>query len=732
MERHPHPCFVSLRTKFVVLSGLIIVATTSSVSWYFVQEKRAAMTERLTGLGSVLVKNLEHTAHYAVISEDRPTLATYMDGVMEVDEVVYVVITGSDGTILAAKSKGHLTSRPDFSRFADQPLYPDPSIASRLRETSSPQPRIVHLRDRDGESFYDFALPVVQSSREKLRSDALVLQSEESLHQEQGAPKEPVYGVIQIGLSEVKLQRALTNIVKNVVLITLAIIAAGIVGTLLLTARIITPLRSLTRVAQRVAEGDLTASATPTTRDEVGQLTLSFNQMTESLKERDQAISVNLDTIRHQVNQLTTLNQASAVITSTLDLDKLLTTVLHLLIDNLGFARTILILYDSERGIAYAGRVAGVPPDVERKARALEISVQDNGSLDADLLLHGKPVLALNIETVAQRMHPPMLELAREIGVISFVAVPLRSKQRILGYLAADRGLPRCTQEDFELLMTVASHVAVALDNARAYLELELLTQTLEKRVQERTQELQRINDQLEEEYQRRMKLMRAITHDMRTPLTSITGFVDNMLDLIAGPLTERQAGYLKRAKNNLTKLKDLTEQLPAAINPVLRPEQLALGVHSLFDMVADAVDNQRVTADKKGVALHISRADNLSPVRVDRNKIERVIMNLVNNAVKFTPSGGEVHIRGLVRDDGFWEICIADTGCGIPEEEIPKLFEETVKLKSPLPDEQGSHLGLPICKQFVELHGGQIWVESRLGEGSRFFFTLPLERQAT
>ncbi len=732
MERHPQQRFVSLRTKFVALSSLIIVATTSSVSWYFTLDKRAAMTEQLTGLGSVLVQNLEHTAHYAVISEDRPTLATDTDAVMEVDEVVYVVITGSDGTILVAKSKGHLTGRPDFSRFADRPLYPDPSIASRLRETRSFQLRITHLRDQDGESFYDFALPVMRSSRETLRSDALALQSEESLSQEQGAPMEPVYGVIQIGLSEVKLQRALTDIVKNIVLITLAIIAAGIVGTLLLTARIITPLRSLTRVAQRVAEGDLTASSTPTTRDEVGQLALSFNQMTESLKERDQAISVNLDTIRRQVNQLTTLNQASAVITSTFDLDKLLTTVLRLLIDNLGFTRTILILYDSERGIAYTGRVAGVPPDVERKARALEISVQDDGSLDADLLLHGKPVLALNIETVAQRMRPPMLELAREIGVISFVAVPLRSKQRILGYLAADRGLLRCTQEDFELLKTVASHVAVALDNARAYRELELLTQTLEKRVQERTQELQCINDRLEEEYQRRMKLMRAITHDMRTPLTSITGFVDNMLDLIAGPLTERQAGYLKRAKSNLMKLKDLTEQLPAVINPVLRPERLALGVHSLFDMVADAVDNQRVTADKKGVALHISLADNLSPVRVDRNKIERVIMNLVNNAIKFTPSGGEVRIRGFVRDDGFLEICIADTGCGIPEEEIPKLFEETVKLKSPLPNEQGSHLGLPICKQFVELHGGQIWVESRLGEGSRFFLTLPLERQAT
>ncbi|MEW6245611.1 MAG: ATP-binding protein [Nitrospirota bacterium] len=731
MDRHPHQRFVSLRTKFVALSGLIIVATTSSVSWYFVQDKRAAMTERLTGLGSVLVKNLEHTAHYSIISEDRPTLATYTDGVMEVDEVVYVVITGSDGTVLAAKSKGHLTGRPDFSRSADQPLYPDPSLARRLIETPSPEPRIMHLRDPDGESFYDFALPVVQSSREKLRSQALALQLEESF-KEQGAPKEPVYGVIQIGLTEAKLQRALTDIVKNIVLITSAIIAAGILGTLLLTARIITPLRSLAAMARRVAEGDLAASATPTTRDEVGQLTLLFNQMTESLKERDQAISANLETIRRQVNQLTTLNQASAAITSTLDLDKLLTTVLHLLLDNLGFARTILILYDSERGIAYTGRVAGVPPDVERKARSLEIPVQDDGSLDADLLLHGKPVLALNIETVAQRMHPDMKSLAMEVGIISFVAVPLRSKQRVLGYLAADRGSPRCTQEDLELLMTVASHVAVALDNARAYLELELLTQTLEKRVQERTQELRAANEALEEQDKRRAAFIKVASHQMRTPMAVISGSVDNMLDGLTGALTEKQSTYLLRMKKNVADLTDLINRLLSWMEIDPRRAQLTLTRCSLWEIITDLVESLQMMAEKEGVKLVVKPAPNLPPIMADRSWIREVFSNLINNAIKFTPPGGQVAIEFLVRDDGFLQTCITDTGCGIDAQELPKLFHEFVKIISSRPDKQGSRLGLAICKQAIELHGGTIWVESRLGEGSRFFFTLPLDARVT
>ncbi len=485
--------FISLRTKFVVFFSLIIILTCSALSAYFIQNKRTAMVERLRDLGSILVKNLAHNVRYGVIIEERIILDQFIRGVMEVEEVVYVIISGTDGQVLAAGSKGKLEGVSGVVRSAERPLYPRPEIAETVAKQPRPDPLISHLRITGTgsvpipfdeisfasvpaqESFYDFALSVSRRSESQLESFAL--QAEElQTTQKEGAPSK-VYGVVQLGLSEVPLQHELRRILRNFLLLTLVIIIAGIVSTGLLARKVITPLRNLAVGARKVGEGDLTTVVLPTTRDEVGQLTSLFNLMTKSIQERNQAISSNLEIIRRQVTQLTTLNQTSAAITSTLDQDRLLSNVLQLLMDNLGFARMVMFLWDSDRGVASVGQVAGVPPEIEQAARRLEVPVQDDGGLAAEMLILGKPVLVLDLEAMAHRISPAVLPLVRQIGLRSFVGVPLRSQQRILGYLGADRGTQPCTQEDLDLLMTVASHVAVAIDNARAYSESEQLTE---------------------------------------------------------------------------------------------------------------------------------------------------------------------------------------------------------------------------------------------------------------
>jgi GAF domain-containing protein len=217
--------------------------------------------------------------------------------------------------------------------------------------------------------------------------------------------------------------------------------------------------------------------------------------MTHSLQERSIAITANLATIKHQVGQLTTLHQVSAAIVGTLDRSQLLNTILQLLIANLGFTRMFLMLRHRERDTVYVAQIAGVSPDIAEAARHLYVPIQNDGSLQADLLIHRKPLLILSLEAVADRMHPPILDLARRTGVTSFVAVPLQSHNQMLGYLVADRGAQPCTDEDLHMLLTIASHVAAAIDNARAYSHLEELTQHLEQRIAERTQELSIANE---------------------------------------------------------------------------------------------------------------------------------------------------------------------------------------------------------------------------------------------
>ena len=416
--------FVSLRTKFILFISLIITGVCSGLSWYVVQQQAEFMAQALTK-------------------------------------------TGHEGQILVAKSKGRLNALEGMTRSPDQPLYPDPSLTRPLLHAKETEPVITQFTTkeltiqeqrnrgkagtipvqltRSGELLFNFAVLVREQTPALPLLGLLALEAQEDAlaSQSAGRSSTPVFGVVQVGLTNAYMLQALNTIILNIVLITFLIIFVGIAATTLLANRIVNPLRNLSQVARRIAEGDLTVSAPHTTQDEIGQLTQVFNQMTKALQQRDQAISSQIVTITKQVKELTTLNQTGSVITSTLDMDRLLTTVLQILKENLGFERMVLTMYDQERQLGVVSRVAGLPKEMEEAARQVKIPVRDDGGIDTELFIHGKPVLVENVELVADRMYPPALGLLRQIGVISFVAAPLKSKERVLGYLGADRGNQR-------------------------------------------------------------------------------------------------------------------------------------------------------------------------------------------------------------------------------------------------------------------------------------------------
>jgi len=523
------------------------------------------------------------------------------------------------------------------------------------------------------------------------------------------------------------MDSSLNALILKTALITVVIILCGIAVTIVLADRIITPLKSLAGVASRIAEGDLTVSVTPTTHDEVGQLTEVFTHMTESLKERDLAISSHIQTITKQVRELAALNKISMAIATTLELDKLLATVLRLLIENVGFTEARLVLYDSVRRVAYGSRLAGVPEEVDRAWRGVEVLVQDDGSLLAELLIHGRPVLIEDIDTTTVRLAPFNLKPIREAGVISIVCAPLKRKERILGYIGAARGAQRCTQEDLNLLVTIATAVAVAFDNARAYQQLEHLAQSLEQRVQHRTQLLLEANRRLQELDKLKSDFVSTVSHELRTPMTSIKGYVDNILDGLTGALTERQSYYLNRVKSNVERLTRMINELLDLSRIEAGKVDLSLGNVRMLEFVSEVVEGFQGMAQQKGVTLRTHQPDELPVIRCDHDKLHQVLTNLIQNAIKFTPTGGEVRVESQVRDGGFLTIGVIDTGCGIPPHELDKVFEKFYRGESGSPDDPRWGLGLAIAKSLVKLHGGQIWAESTPGQGSRFYFTVPI-----
>jgi len=740
MAPTPFPAkrFLSLRTKFVLFFTLILIIACSTMSWYFIDNRRTAMADRLEQLGTFLLTSVasnEHFQYAGLVAEDPTTLQQFIEGFVAIEDVVYVVITGSNGTLLAQHTKGTRLSSSNLVRSEEYPLYPDSQTAKQLFQSSTTTPHITRLPISNTlstgfgleEIVYDFAMPVQRMRKGHTSFPPFSLQLGEG--STGSSPEQPtrLSGVVQIGLTDARLKLELATVIRNILLLTTLIIAAGALGAHLLTLRITKPLRTLGVVARQVAEGHSPLPLTPATRDEVGQLTSVFNLMTHSLEERSLSITANLATIKHQVSQLTTLHQVSAAIVGMLDRGQLLNAILELLISNLGFTRMLLMLRRHDRDTAYVAQIAGVSSEIEAAARQLDLPIQNDNSLQADLLIHGKPLLILNLETVVHRMPPPVLDLARHTGVTSFLAVPLQSHNQILGYLAGDRGSEPCTEDDLHMLLTIASHIAAAIDNARAYSYLEELTLNLEQRIAERTQELSVANERLQEHDRQRSLFFSVASHELRTPMTVIRSFADNMRDGVAGPVSEQQLNYLTRIGHNINRLTRIINQLLDWSRLSSQPDLLCLTPISAEVTALLVVDSLRTVAAEKSIALEIAPANGLPTVQADHDKLEQIFWNLIGNAIKFTPPGGRITVDFQETPEGFVQMSVADTGCGIDPGHIEKLFHEFSKVPSANPSAQGAQLGLFIVKSLVIMHKGAIWVESTPGAGTRFFFTIPV-----
>ena len=424
---------------------------------------------------------------------------------------------------------------------------------------------------------------------------------------------------------------------------------------------------------------------------------------------------------------MTALNRTGTVITSTLDLDKLLTTVLQLLVENVGFSRILLMRYDPATRLAFGARTAGVPEEVDRAARAVEIPIEDDRTMHAEMLLHGRTFLVPDINAVADRIHPAYLALARQVGVTSFVCAPLKSKDAILGYVAADKGTELCAQEDMDLLASIANYIAVASDNALAYQQLERLTLSLEQRVRERTRDFEIARDQAMRANRHKSEFLASMSHELRTPLNAVIGFSEVLLEKMFGPLNDKQGEYVRDILSS-------GRHLLSLINDILDLSKIEAGRMDLeltsFDLpttMSSAVMLISDLAKRHGLELVLEVDEGLQEVTADERKVKQIILNLLSNAVKFTPDGGKIWLGGA-RAGNMIEVWVKDTGIGIASEDQARIFEEFRQVGGDqVRKREGTGLGLTLAKKFVELHEGRIWVDSEVGRGSTFRFTLPL-----
>lgn len=307
---------------------------------------------------------------------------------------------------------------------------------------------------------------------------------------------------------------------------------------------------------------------------------------------------------------------------------------------------------------------------------------------------------------------------------------------------------PARAVEDPELIQKLRTHLSMETSDDRQVEEVEqqnrdllrVLAELEEKREQleqlnrqlnESNRELNEANTKLHELAAMKDEFLALTTHDLRSPLTVISGVISFFTSGRLGELSPEQKNMVQMMERNTQSLIELVNDLLDASKLDSGSLRLELTPTDLRAAISELRETMEPLAREKGITLREDLPQELPPVSADRTKLHRIFVNLVSNALKFTQNGGTVEMRAEHTDDTV-RVSIVDTGCGIAPEDIPRLFDKYEQARSRATrGEKGTGLGLYITKQLVELHGGAITAHSQLGRGSTFTFTLPVAQRS-
>ncbi|GAB4248971.1 ATP-binding protein [Deferrisoma sp.] len=461
------------------------------------------------------------------------------------------------------------------------------------------------------------------------------------------------------------------------------------------------------RVVQRYL--DLKGTTLEEIFDVFGAVSLSLEESREELQAR--------------VRELSVLFEASKRVAATLDEDEAIRAVLDLVGSEFGMDRRAVFLVRDGR--LHPARAEGFPQQylsaISRGSRRPSYVVQALGD---------RRTVFLSDSALAPQPLP--LEVTADPGLLSLIATPIVHEHQVIGVLVAgsSRRKGYFSEKFVEAFEALATELALALANARLYEEIRELNRTLEEKVRERTRELEEANRNLQELDRLKSEFLANMSHELRTPMNSILGYTQLVLDEVDGPLTDEQRKSLERVEKNARHLLKLINDILDLSKIEAGRMELELHRFDLGSLAEEVAEDQRTMAEAKNLRLVVRREEGDLRVVADPNKIREVLNNLVNNAIKFTDAGRvTIRVRPEPRATDGVAVDVEDTGIGIPEDGLAVIFEAFKQLDgSTTRAHGGTGLGLSIAKRLVELHGGEITVVSRVGEGSCFTVWLPRE----
>ena len=411
--------------------------------------------------------------------------------------------------------------------------------------------------------------------------------------------------------------------------------------------------------------------------------------------------------LAQSVGELRALGSVSQAVSSTLDLETVLATIVSHAVQLSGTDCGVIYEYNETNQEFHLRASHRMEAEVVEVLRNAPIHLGQGATGQAATTQ--APVEVSDIANAREYTGARARPLLVRLGYRSLLSVPLLREQQIMGGLTVwRRQSGEFKPEVINLLQTFATQSVLAIQNARLFREIE-----------DKSRQIEAAN-------RHKSEFLANMSHELRTPLNAIIGFSEVLQERLFGELNEKQAEYTEDILSS-------GRHLLSLINEILDLSKVEAGRMELevatFDLPL-AIDNARTfvreRATRHGIALDVTVDERLGDFVGDERKIKQILLNLLSNAVKFTPEGGRIGIEAR-QADGVVEISVSDTGVGIAPEDQPKIFEEFRQVGSDYTHKvEGTGLGLTLAKKFVELHGGRIWVESEVGKGSKFTFTLP------
>ncbi len=385
--------------------------------------------------------------------------------------------------------------------------------------------------------------------------------------------------------------------------------------------------------------------------------------------------------------------QVAKDISSTLKLEECLKILADRIADLLSVERVSLMLLDSKSRELVIKIAKGLDESIAKQTK-----VRFGDGVAGWIAKEGKPLLITDIDK-----DPRFTKKDGGYNTNSLLSVPLKVKDRVIGVINVNNKTTKevFKEDDLRVLMAVSELAAIAIENARLNEELKTL-------------------DNMKSNF------ISNVSHELRSPLASIKESVSLLLDEVSGTLNSEQRKFLEIAKKNIDRLARLIDDLLNLAKIESGKTEMRRLFINLVTIAEDVVNSFGVLAENKNIALGIKTDSSPIKIWVDPDKMTQIISNLVDNAIKYSPSGSSVTVE-LLDKGSFIEVGIIDNGVGISKENAERLFDKFTRLEDAIENRiKGTGLGLAITRELVELHSGKISVDSEPGKGSRFYFTLP------